>query len=57
MPATRESNVSCHDESIVSDKDIPSSVAGDEEAMVALLLRTGCQFSCLRLCLEIEAFT
>lgn len=41
----------------VSDKDIPSSVAGDEEAMVALLLRTGCQFSCLRLCLEIEAFT
>ena len=43
--------------SIVSDKDIPSSVAGDEEAMVALLLRAGCQFPCLRLCLEIEAFT
>ena len=42
---------------IVSDKDIPSSVAGDEEAMVTLLLRAGCQFPCLRLCLEIEAFT
>lgn len=41
----------------VNDKDIPSSVAGDEEAMVALLLRAGCQFPCLRLCLEIEAFT
>lgn len=42
---------------VVSDKDIPSSVAGDEEAMVAQLLRAGCQFPCLRLCLEIEAFS
>lgn len=44
-------------EQIVSDKDIPSSVAGGKGAMVALLLRAGCQFSCLRLCLEIEAFS